>query len=296
MFCLRKYLAFDIGGTAIKYGVVDDSGQIHLHDAMDTEAYLGGPSIIQKVIQKGKELLQHRKNIVGIAISSAGQIDVAKGKVIGAGETIPHYKGIEIKQLIEEALNLPVEVQNDVNSAALCEQWLGGHDTENFLTLTIGTGVGGAIILQNELYTGHTYSAGEWGYMNIEGEPFEKVASVTGLIDMMTEEVGDHHLNGEMIFAKYEQGHPAAQKAVKRFYKHLGIGISNLLYIFNPEKVVIGGGISKRGNKFLQEVQEAVKEHTAENIYNNSEIVLAKHANHSGMLGAVYHFMNKQSK
>jgi len=291
---MNKYLAFDIGGTSIKYGVVNEEGKIIEHSKTDTEAHLGGRSIIEKVITTAYELLQQHQNICGIAISSAGQIDIKTGTVIGTSGTIPQYKGVEIKKLIEEELKLPVEVRNDVDCAALCEKWLGGHHTKNFITLTIGTGIGGAIIINHELYSGHSFSAGEWGHMIVEGEQFEKVASITGLIEMVTKEKGEHHWNGKEIFERYDSGDLIVQKAVRKFFKHLGIGIANLLYIFNPEKVVIGGGITSRKEKFLQELREAVKKYTAPNIYKNTEIILARHANYSGMLGAVYNFMQRQ--
>lgn len=291
---MDKYLAFDIGGTLIKYGVVSEKGECFDHYLMDTEAHLGGPAIIQKVIQAGQRMLDQFKDIKGIAISSAGQIDVHKGTVIGAGDTIPNYKGLEIKKIVHKTLDLPVEVRNDVDCAALCELWLGEHQIKNFITITVGTGVGGAIIINRELFSGHTYSAGELGYMLVEGKQFENVASVAGLIEMVKQYKEDHEWTGKKIFEQYDAGDPKVKRAVKTFYKHLGIGISNLIYIFNPEKVIIGGGITERGEKFLHEVQEVVKQYTEPNIYANSKIVLAKHFNYSGMVGAVYNFLQRQ--
>lgn len=289
---MKQYLAFDIGGTHIKYGTVSVNGEIISANTMDTEAYLGGQSIVKKVINKSKALLNDRT--AGIAISTAGQVDYRKGVVIGAGDTIPNYTGTEIKRLISEELKLPVEVRNDVDCAALCEKWLGGHDVQNFITLTIGTGVGGAIVLNNKMYSGHSFSAGEWGYMLVEGKQFEKVASITGLINMMKQSDSKRNWTGKKIFELYDQGDQQAKNAIEIFYKHLAIGIANLIYIFNPEKVVIGGGISGRGTKFLDEVKCHVKKYIQPNIIGNTEIVLAKHSNHSGMIGAVYHFIQQQ--
>ncbi|MBS4197159.1 ROK family protein [Lederbergia citri] len=290
---MNQYLAFDIGGTQIKYGIVDESGNIISHGLMDTEAHLGGPSIIDKVIAKGKRLIEDH-SVIGIAISTAGQVDFHTGTIVGAGDTIPNYTGVEIKLRIEEALGLPVEVRNDVDCAALGEQWLGGHDVNNFIALTVGTGIGGAIVIDGKMYSGHTFSAGEWGYMLVEGEVFEKVASVSGLIHLARKYKEDRDWTGKEIFALYDEGDVDMKLAADTFFKHLAIGITNLIYIFNPEKVIVGGGITARGERFLQEIQQEVQKYIQPSIYKNTEIVLAKLSNHAGMVGAVYHFIKSR--
>jgi len=290
---MKQYLAFDIGGTQIKYGIVDETGNILSHALMDTEAYLGGPSIIDKVIAKGKILIQNHP-VEGIAISTAGQVDFNTGTIVGAGESIPNYTGVEIKHLVEKALGLPVEVRNDVDCAALGEQWLGRHNVNNFIALTIGTGIGGAIVIDGKMYSGHTFSAGEWGYMLIEGQQFEKVASVTGLINLARQYKEDRDWTGKEIFDLYDKGDADIKLAVDTFFKHLAIGITNLIYIFNPEKVIVGGGITARGEKLLQEIQHEVQKYILPSIYKNTDIVLAKLSNHAGMVGAVYNFIKSR--
>lgn len=291
---MKQYLAFDIGGTHIKYGILTMNGEIIIHDSMDTDAVCGGLAIVNKVIHKARELVN--EDIVGVAISTAGQIDYQQGIVVAAGDTIPNYIGTEIKRLVSEALKLPVEVRNDVDCAALSEKWLGGHQARDFITLTVGTGIGGGIVINDELYSGHSFSAGEWGYMIVEGRPFEKVASISGLINLVKERKGDQDWTGKKVFDLYDQGDLEVQEAVKIFYKHLAIGIANLIFIFNPEKVVIGGGITGRGNQFLEEVREHVEKYVQLAILENTDIVLAKHSNHAGIIGAVYHFIQQQKK
>lgn len=291
---MKQYLAFDIGGTHIKYGTVKENGEIISRSLVNTEAHLGGRSIIDKIIAVSKVMLNDYPDIIGIAISTAGQVNINTGVIIGAGETIPNYKGLDIKFLVSEALELPVEVRNDVDCTALGEKWMGGHHTEDFIALTVGTGVGGAIVINNELYSGHTFSAGEWGYMIIEGEPFEKTASISGLINFAKKYKGDREWTGKQVFELYDNGDIQIKEAIKSFYRHLAIGISNLIYIFNPEKVVVGGGITGRGELFLQELKQEVKKHLQLPFYQNTEIVLAQHSNNSGMLGAVYNFIQRQ--
>jgi predicted NBD/HSP70 family sugar kinase len=289
---MRNILAFDIGGTHIKYGMVTEKGDVLSHGIMDTEAHLGGSAIIDKVIATGKKMLKEQ-SIYGVAISTAGQVDIHTGIIVSAGETIPYYAGIGVKDRISLSLRLPVEVRNDVDCAALGEQWLGNHDSRNFIALTVGTGIGGAIVINGKLYSGHTFSAGEWGYMLVEGEPFEKNASVTGLIRFAQKFKENRNWTGKEIFDLYDQGDPELKEAVNHFYRYLAIGISNLVYIFNPEKVIIGGGITSRGSRFLHEVQQEVQKYLPPSFYKNTEIVLAKLSNHAGMIGVVSYFLQR---
>lgn len=290
---MKQYLAFDIGGTTIKFGVVSQKGEVITNDLMATEAEKGGSAIIDKVISKAKQLLADY-HVEGIAVSTAGQVDIETGKVVGASDTIPDYVGVEVKSKIEAALHLPVTVRNDVDCAALGEQWLGNHNAKDFIALTVGTGVGGAIVIDNKMYSGHSYSAGEWGYMIIEGERFEDNASISGLIRFAKRYKGENDWNGKKIFDLSDQGDLDLKKAVDEFYRYLAIGITNLIYIFNPEKVIVGGGITARGDRFLQELREAVQKQMQPEFYQKTEIVLASLSNNAGMIGAVSHFMNSQ--
>ncbi|MBO1004816.1 ROK family protein [Pseudogracilibacillus auburnensis] len=291
---MKRFLAFDIGGTQIKYGLVDESGKILSDWLMDTEAHNGGQSIIDKVIQAGKAIMADHQ-IAGVAISTAGQVDYQTGTIMGASDAIPNYVGIEVKKQISEALGLPVEVRNDVDCAGLGEQWLGNHGVDHFIALTVGTGVGGAIVIDGKMYSGHAFSAGEWGYMLVEGEPFEHNASITGLIKFAKKYKEDRDWNGKEIFDLYDQGDADIQLAVQSFYRYLAIGISNLIYIFNPEKVIVGGGVTARGELFLNELRQAVEQYLQPSFYKNTEIVLATLSNHAGMVGAVYHFMQENA-
>lgn len=289
---MNHYLAFDIGGTQIKHGIVTEEGEILSHGIMDTEAHHGGRAIIDIVIAAGKSITAEH-SLCGIAISTAGQVNFHTGSIVAAGETIPEYTGVEIKKLVSEAIGLPVEVRNDVDCAALGEMWLGDHNSSNFIALTVGTGIGGAIVIDGKMYSGHSFSAGEWGYMLVEGEPFEKNASMSGLITFANHYKEKRSWTGKEIFDLYDQGDEQIQEAVREFYRYLAMGISNLIYIFNPEKVIIGGGITARGEKFLQEVQAEINHYLLPSFQKNTEVALAKLLNHAGMIGAVYHFMDR---
>lgn len=291
---MNKYITFDIGGTFIKYGIIQENGELIYSSKMETEIQKGGPNIVNKLLKKINELRQSY-NVNGVAISSAGVINSKTGIVVNATKNIPNFIGLNYKETIEKATNLPVEVQNDVNCFALCEKWLGNaRDCNNFITLTIGTGIGGAIYINDNMYYGNNFSAGEWGRMNILGEKYEAVSSITGLTNLAKKYVEDKVWDGKEIFDLYDQGDKAMTKVINKFYKHLVTGICNLIYIFNPDKVIIGGGITSRGNKFIEEVNEHLSKVIEKEFLETTEISLSKFSNNSGMIGALYHFLQNR--
>ncbi|ALC54816.1 sugar kinase [Bacillus thuringiensis serovar kyushuensis] len=289
---MKEYIAFDIGGTQIKYGIVSEIGRVLKRKTVATEIHLGGEQIIQKLIYVSKKIMNEH-TIAGIGISTTGIVDINKGIMTGGADHIPGYSTIPIIDRLQEILKVPVSIDNDVNCAAFGEKWNGsGREKENFIMLTLGTGIGGAIFIDGELYRGHSFSAGEWGNMLIEGKTFEEVASISGLIRLVRKYKGKGEWNGKRIFELYDKGDREVAQAVGIFFKHLAIGISNLAYIFNPETIIIGGGITDRGNEFLKEVKEEVSKYLNQEIYNNCEIELAQNGNCAGMIGAIYHFLH----
>ncbi|WP_100617480.1 ROK family protein [Bacillus cereus] len=289
---MKEYIAFDIGGTQIKYGIISEAGRVLKRKTVATEIHLGGEQIIQKLIYVSQKIMNEH-TIAGIGISTTGIVDINKGIVTGGADHIPGYSTIPIIDRLQEILKVPVSIDNDVNCAAFGEKWNGsGREKDNFIMLTIGTGIGGAIFIDGELYRGHSFSAGEWGNMLIEGKTFEEVASISGLIRLVRKYKGKGEWNGKRIFELYDKGDREVAQAVGIFFKHLAIGISNLAYIFNPETIIIGGGITDRGNEFLKEVKEEISKYLNQEIYNNCEIELAQNGNCAGMIGAIYHFLH----
>ncbi|NGP45604.1 ROK family protein [Bacillaceae bacterium SIJ1] len=287
------YLAFDIGGTDIKSGLINAAGAVIGADKTPTQAHRGGAGILNELCRLADLYLSESKGIKGVAVSTAGQVDIENGVVFKAGPTIPNYAGTNLKNVLEKHTNLPVEVDNDVNCVALAEKWIGGcQNTMNFVALTLGTGIGGALFLDGALYRGHSFSAGEWGYMDVHGRRFEDSASISALVKAVVDDPSAPHVvDGEHVFRLYDQGHPSVKKHVKHFLKHLAIGIHTIHAILNPEMVVIGGGVTKRGAVFQREVHEAMLQMTPE---WDTPLTLASSGNHAGMVGAVYHFRKRQ--
>lgn len=276
---------FDLGGTDLKFGIMNREGSLVFNDKVPSKASEGGTMLLDQVI----ELTDHLKSLYtldGIAISSAGVIQPNTGVVLSATETIPNYVGLNINNYISEKTGLHTTSINDVRAAALSETRF--IPEKNVLMMTIGTGIGGAIVYDHQIYHGHFYSAGEWGHMYIAGKPFEKLASMSAIINEAKSKGIDVD-NGEQLFKLYDQDHMVVVSIIKKFYHYLSMGIANLVYTINPELIIIGGGISNRGQKFIDELNQALHAHLPKFYVNSVKIICAKNLNHSGMIGAYIH-------
>ncbi|MUV36985.1 Glucokinase [Lentibacillus sp. JNUCC-1] len=251
---MRTFLAFDIGGSFIKYGVLTEAGTFVEKHETATEAHLGGSSIIEKVKEIGTCFLE-KYIISGVCVSTAGQVDSKKGEILYASPLIPEYTGTPLKRILEDHFELPVEVENDVNSVGLAESWLGkGNRAKSMFCLTVGTGIGGSYIINNKLHTGHSFSSGEIGYIPIEGSQFEELASTKALIDYVAEQksISSDAISGKWIFDMAKSGDEICIQAINRLVYYLSKGIATITYIMNPEMIVIGGGLRIRKITYIR--------------------------------------------
>lgn len=178
---MENYLCVDIGGTSIKYAKFNQAGK-RIGELMSCATPIsdGANQIMPALIQIVE---QEKTGIAGVCVASAGVVDPLNGNIIYAGYTIPEYTGTEIKAELEHRFNLPCAVENDVNAACLGEFWLGGaRGRTSVLCLTIGTGIGGAMLLNDELINGYSFTACEVGYMQLSQGKFQDVASTKALI------------------------------------------------------------------------------------------------------------------
>ena len=246
------YICIDIGGTSIKYAILNKEGEIFVGGTIPTRVTSNGNHILKDIKKLTGDLIEQYRNykVKGICVSSAGVVDPDKGEIIFSGPTIPGYKGTKIKKDIEKIFNIPCEVENDVNCAALGEYWKGaGKGAESMVCMTIGTGIGGAIILNGKLLNGTGYTAGEIGYMEINGEHIQNIASARSLVETVQEKKegkGVAGLTGLGIFELAKQGDKDCIEAIDTVITNLSIGIRNIIYLLNPEIIVIGGGIAEQ--------------------------------------------------
>lgn len=289
---MELFAVIDIGGTSIKYGVINKEGVLIESNDRDTEAYKGGLSIIDKVKEIIREIMVDN-DISGICISTAGMVCPKEGKITYAGPTIPNYTGVEVKKILEKEFKIPCSVENDVNCAALGEFFDGaGMGTNSMVCLTIGTGIGGAIILDGKILHGFSNSAGEIGYMIVNGEHIQNIASTTSLVKNVALRKGIDYksIDGRYVLDNYENGDLICREEVERLVDNLALGISNIVYSVNPEVVVLGGGIMAREEIFRPLIEKSLKKYLIESVYINTRIEFAKLKNTAGMKGSFYNF------
>ena len=290
---MKKYISIDIGGTAIKYGIVSENAEVLLKKEMKTEAQKGGPAILEKVIGIVEELKGEAD--AGVCISTAGMVDIEKGEIFYSAPLIPNYIGTAFKKTVEERFGIPCEVENDVNCAGLAEYKAGAAaGSKAAVMLTIGTGIGGCILLNGEVFHGFSNSACEVGYMHMNDSDFQTLGAASILTKKVSEWKGETEKkwDGYHIFEEAKKGDKLCLLAIDEMVDILGEGIANICYVINPEVVVLGGGIMAQEQFLKERVECAVKRYLVSSIEEHTKIVFAKHQNDAGMLGAFYHFCN----
>ena len=287
-------LAIDIGGTMIKYGLVSSDGEILSTNKIETEAEKGLENILNKIDNIFKKYKEN--NPVGIAVSGTGQINGMIGKVIGGNPIIPNWIGTNLVKILEEKYNLPAVLENDVNCVALGEKWIGaGKDLSNFICLTIGTGIGGGIILNNQLFRGENFVAGEFGHILIKKGEFEQFASTTALIRLVKERTGKT-LNGKEIFDLEKKEIVEYQEVISEWIENLTDGLSSIVYCFNPANIILGGGVIGQGEPLINRIKNSLFKKIGLQFKEKLNIIQAKLGNNAGMIGASYLLLEKINK
>ena len=287
-------LAIDIGGTMIKYGLVSSDGEILSTDKIETEAEKGLENILNKIDNIFKKYKEN--NPVGIAVSGTGQINGMIGKVIGGNPIIPNWIGTNLVKILEDKYNLPIVLENDVNCVALGEKWVGaGKDLSNFICLTIGTGIGGGIILNNQLFRGENFVAGEFGHILIKKGEFEQFASTTALIRLVKERTGKT-LNGKEIFDLEKKEIVEYQEVISEWIENLTDGLSSIIYCFNPANIILGGGVIGQGEPLINRIKNSLFKKIGSQFKEKLNIIQAKLGNNAGMIGASYLLLEKINK
>jgi glucokinase-like ROK family protein len=287
-----RILTFDIGGTNIKYGICNEKFEFLETYKIPTEAQKGGQALIEKVIG----IIEEFENIDRVAVSTAGQVDSDNGIVVYSTGNIPYYTGMMVKKLIENKTGIPTFVENDVNAAAMGEAIFGAAKGQSdFICLTYGTGIGGAIYLNNKLYKGSGSSAGELGHMivhaggkqcNCGGEGcYECYASANALITAVNK-VSNEPLDAFQIFEKENFEKPEIRSEVDKWIDEIIIGLINIIYTFNPPLIVLGGGIMNEGY-IIDLIDRKIYNRLMDN-FRNVNIVRSQLGNKAGMLGAAY--------
>lgn len=292
---MSHYIAIDIGGTEIKYALISAKLDIVHEGSLRTASSSLMTAIPKQVYTIIDECLLSAAQVKGIAISSAGVVDLQTGEIVYAGPTMPGYAGTKLKEWIEERYSLPVQGLNDVNAAALGEHWLGaGRTFSDLFCMTLGTGIGGALILDNRMVYGVHGRAGEIGhtlYDPISGTSYEQRASMKALMERAEQQLSFQG-HGSELFQLARDGHREAIELIDEWCIEIVAGIVNIIYLFDPQAVIIGGGVSKQGQFLLEKLETALAQSLPAS-FELPALRMARLGNQAALFGALHNLLIK---
>lgn len=309
------YLGVDLGGINIAVGLVDENNQIIHKDSVPTGRLRSFEEIMKDMADLCRKVTEdagyQMSDVVSIGIGSPGTPDVKEKKVVYANNLV-HFVDVNLEKELQKYFpGMTVYVENDANAAAYGEIIAGAaKEFSTAVVVTLGTGVGGGVIIENKIYAGFNHAGSEVGHMVIikDGVPctcgrngcFEVYASATALIRETAEMIEKYpdsvihsmidgnpeNINGKTAFDAAAQNDEAGCEIIRQYVEYLGTGISNLINVFQPEAIVIGGGISKQGENLLVPLREYVKKNSYTRGVPESKIMTAKLGNDAGIIGA----------
>ncbi len=308
------YLGVDLGGTNIVAGVVDDNYNIIAKAETKTACPRPTEEIIDDIARVSKEACQNAgislDDIAHFGIGSPGALNPVTGLITRADNL--DFINVNMVEMLYERTGKKFYLENDANAAAYGEYLAGaGKGTTDFIAVTLGTGVGGGIILGGKLFSGTNYAGAELGHMviNMDGEKcncgrrgcFEAYASATALIRQARAALKSDKcslmwqlcendltkINGKVVFTAAHEGDSTALAVVEQYEKYLAVGIANIINIFQPHRVCVGGGIANQGEYLLAPVREMVyKAIYTSSFEKNCEVIKAELGNDAGVIGA----------
>jgi glucokinase len=302
----------DLGGTQIRACLTDARGRILRETCRPTLAHEGPQPVLSRMKEAIREVLTDRKlgDVLGIGIGSPGPLDPRTGVVI-APPNLPGWQGIPLRDIMSQEFGLPVYVNNDANVAALAECRFGaGKGCSDLVYLTVSTGIGGGFICGGELLLGAHGYAGEPGHITVQpdgprcncgnvgclevmaaGPAIARRAAELvrqGRSSMLSQDVAQgSNLTAEAVGKAAQAGDLVSLEAIARAAYYLGIGVLNLIHLFDPEKVVIGGGVSKLGPMLFDPVRAMLRERGMTAAQRETPIVPAALGDQVGLLGGV---------
>jgi len=308
-----KYVVgVDLGGTQIRACLADRTGVILREARQPTLAREGLEPVLKRLNDTLARVLEGvtRQHVIGIGIGSPGPLDPKAGVVIEAAN-LPGWRNVPLKDLLEKEFGLPVHVNNDANAAALAEQRYGaGRGVADLVYLTISTGIGGGFICAGQLLLGVHGFAGEPGHMTVEPEGPRCNCGNIGCLEVLAagpaiarhgtemvhggrmsvlaaEMMAGRELTAESVGKAAGQGDAVALEAVGRAARYLGIGVLNLIHLFDPAMVVLGGSVTKIGRLLFDPVRELVRERGITKVQQETPILPAALGDQVGLLGGV---------
>ena len=311
---MGKRIGIDVGGTNVKIALVDDKGKIIYSNSVPTYAQMGYEYTVNNIKQAIKDLMRETNtkttDIQGIGFDFPGQVDYKTG-VVKLAPNIPGWVNVPIAKMIEDEFHIPTRIDNDVRCAALGELKFGaGKGCENFVCITVGTGIGSGLVINGQLVRGAANAAGEIGHIKLQmhngpicgcGDTgcLEAFASGPSIVAMAQEYLkggkstkfremagGDGEITPYIVAKAAEAGDPVAKRIFEIIGGYIGIGLVSVINLLNPEKVIIGGGVAEAGDLLLEPIRKTIKERAMVIAGNSVEIVPAQLGNSAGVIGA----------
>ncbi len=312
----KKYsTGVDLGGTNIVSAIVNYQGKIVNSIKVPTFAEKGKESTIKRTIKTIHENIVQStiafNDIIGIGIGAPGPLDVKRG-IINFAPNLPGWRDVPLRKILEDEFNTKVVLENDANTAAWGERCFGmSRGVNNLVCFTLGTGIGGGIIIDGKIYHGNNYGAAELGHMTVNKDGprcncgnygcLEAYSSATGIKNRIRDRIKEgiksrflsfdddellESLRLKLIFETARKGDKLTKGVVEEAISYLGIAIANIANILNPEMVVLVGGITNEGNKLLIPLRMEVKKRALYSNYKSLKIVIGKLGGNAGVLGA----------
>ncbi len=305
------YIGIDLGGTNIAAGLVDDNGNILKKRSTPTRAERSFEEIVKDMADSAESLIRdagvERSEIKAVGVGSPGAIDHSNGVVINAGNL--GWKDAPLKFELEKLTGISVSVENDANAAAYGEYVKHGGEIKDFIFITLGTGIGGGIIIDGKIYRGFNGAGAEVGHNTLiyggdmcscgKRGCWEVYGSVTGLINQTCDAIDKNPgslmakyrcergvVDGRTAFDAAKAGDYAAKAVVKQYLEYVADGICSLVNIFEPEVLLIGGGISKEGEYLLAPIREYCEANYFCKTICQTRLGIAKLGNDAGIIGA----------
>lgn len=309
------YIGIDLGGTNIAVGIVDAEGKIIHKDSVPTGAKRHYSEIIKDMADLSKKVCEDAgvsmDDIQSVGIGSPGSCDAKNGILVYANNL--NFLNVPMREEMQKHINKPIYLENDANVAALAEYYSTGRDMECFIAVTLGTGVGGGIVMNGKIFSSFNGAGAELGHMVIvsDGYPctcgrngcWEAYASATALIRQTKQELavcddslmyemteGDlEKVSGKTSFIAARKGDASGLRVTTQYTRYVALGIANLINIFQPEMLVIGGGVCKEGDFLLDPIKEYCNAQTySKGGIITSELGIAKLGNDAGIIGAAF--------
>ncbi len=298
---MSKYLTIDVGGTNIKYAIMDENAEIKEKGEVPTP-YEG----LEKFIEVIKEIYDQYadQGIEAIAMSAPGKIDASNGYFYTSG-SLRYIDGVNLKERLQDIIPVDFAVENDAKAAAAAELWKGSmKGITNGTVIVLGTGIGGAIIIDGKVYRGSTFAAGEYSGLptHWEGAKYNaksmwaKLNGVGVMVANYANKIGvdPDTLNGRILFKDANEGKQEALDAIDEYCQSLVSGIVALQFVLDVERVAIGGGISKQP-LLMKSIQKYLKSHISDEMSwipaTVPEVVTCEFGNDANMIGALYHYL-----